>query len=101
MDKVSFATLACQLQAALGTTLGHWQLTDIARIVDDAFNDLKDKRAPADDIAMSVQRIITNAIGGRKIEAIKDFRSLTGWGLKESKDAIENSVADGQAMTKW
>lgn len=26
---------------------------------------------------------------GRKIEAIKEVRSLTGWGLREAKDAVE------------
>lgn len=32
---------------------------------------------------------------GRKIEAIKLFRQLTGVGLKEAKDAVE-SMADGR-----
>lgn len=30
---------------------------------------------------------------GQKIEAIKSYRSLTGWGLKEAKDAVETVYA--------
>lgn len=40
-------------------------------------------RPPADG---EVEQLL---IAGRKIEAIKRQRELTGWGLKESKDAVE------------
>jgi hypothetical protein len=35
---------------------------------------------------------------GRKIEAIKLFRNYTGFGLKESKDAIESLESDLRAQ---
>lgn len=33
--------------------------------------------------------VIVKSIGQRMIEAIKEVRALTGWGLKESKDFVE------------
>lgn len=40
------------------------------------------------DIAID-QDVVTLARAGRKIEAIKRYRELTGVGLKEAKDAVE------------
>lgn len=31
---------------------------------------------------------------GQKIEAIKQYRTLTGYGLKEAKDAVEKVLTD-------
>jgi hypothetical protein len=42
------------------------------------------------DLANLVKHLFAAMADGRKIEAIKAFRSLTGNGLKESKDAIES-----------
>jgi ribosomal protein L7/L12 len=36
--------------------------------------------------------LIDALAGGRKIEAIKAFRALTGYGLKESKDQVERVI---------
>ncbi len=35
---------------------------------------------------------------GRKLEAIKAFKALTGYGLKESKDQVEATMTAIQAM---
>lgn len=35
------------------------------------------------------------AVGDRRIEAIKEVRWLTGWGLKEAKDFVEKVAYDG------
>jgi hypothetical protein len=37
--------------------------------------------------------IVVHQIGGLKIEAIKEVRSFTGMGLKESKDFVEEVIA--------
>ena len=42
------------------------------------------------DVADVVNYLFAAMAGGRKIEAIKAFRSLTGEGLKVSKDAVES-----------
>jgi ribosomal protein L7/L12 len=38
------------------------------------------------DVPADVQALLTQ---GKKIEAIKRVRELTGWGLKEAKDYVE------------
>ena len=40
-------------------------------------------------------RVLTLLSGGRKIEAIKLYRDVTGAGLKEAKDAVEALERDG------
>lgn len=35
-----------------------------------------------------------------KIEAIKEVREATGWGLKESKDFVEKTMMEGRAMKR-
>lgn len=39
-------------------------------------------------------QVVTELEGGRKIEAIKVYRDLTGAGLKEAKDAVEAMARD-------
>lgn len=39
--------------------------------------------------------LIVHSIGSHKIEAIKEVRSFSGWGLKEAKDFVENVLARG------
>lgn len=47
-------------------------------------------RAPSPD---NIHELIGYMAEGRKIEAIKCHRFLTGYGLKESKDAIESVMS--------
>lgn len=52
-------------------------------------------------VARDTETLISSLATGRKIDAIKAFRQLTGYGLKESKEAIE-TVTDrmvGQIQT--
>jgi len=46
------------------------------------------------DVAITVSELLRYLREGRKIEAIKTHRWLTGMGLKESKDAIENTLSE-------
>lgn len=36
-----------------------------------------------------------STVGDRRIEAIKEMRSFTGWGLREAKDFVEKVAYDG------
>jgi hypothetical protein len=38
-------------------------------------------------------------LDGQKIGAIKALRACTGWGLKETKDAVESFLGDGRRIT--
>lgn len=47
----------------------------------------------------AIDRLADLILAGQKIEAIKDYKELTGQGLKESKDfidALEDQVRDGK-----
>jgi hypothetical protein len=50
---------------------------------------------PLSDAAM--RRLTEALLAGRKIEAIKIYREVTGLGLKESKEEIETIEADLRA----
>lgn len=52
-------------------------------------NTLESKTVPQPVDASEVIALIKHMALDRKIEAIKSYRALTGFGLKESKDAIE------------
>lgn len=46
-----------------------------------------------DPVALADPQLVAGLRDGRKIEAIKRYRELTGVGLKEAKDAIEHAAA--------
>ena len=61
-----------------------WDMLDI----DDRLVNLNDPLPEIPDQFIK-ERILTSVINKRKIEAIKLYRELTGLGLKESKDRID------------
>lgn len=44
--------------------------------------------------------VLVKSIGVQKINAIKEVRQLTGWGLKESKDFIDSVEFNGEQLLK-
>lgn len=46
-----------------------------------------------DPVALADPQLVAGLRDGRKIEAIKRYRELTGVGLKEAKDAIDQAAA--------
>lgn len=43
-----------------------------------------------DSVSSQIDRIVEDfGPKGQKIQAIKEVRTVTGWGLKESKDAVD------------
>lgn len=54
----------------------------------DAHPQMDESRVHKADVAAMVIGMISDMAAGRQIEAIKAYRHLTGYGLKESKDAI-------------
>lgn len=57
----------------------------------------------ASDVSSIPVYILNEVRGGRKIQAIKEYRELMGCGLKEAKDAIEaierGDLPDGMTAT--
>lgn len=44
--------------------------------------------------------VLVRTIGPNKINAIKEIRTLTGWGLKEAKDFADDVEANGPKMLR-
>ena len=49
----------------------------------------------------NVKYIISIILSGKKIEAIKEYRTATGFGLKESKDAVERVEQALRSNPEW
>lgn len=85
LDKIKFARLVGYISNC-GITLGSPDIEFIDELIDINVPDPKPGQAdPADVNAL----MALMAEGTRKIEAIKVHRRLTGYGLKESKEAVE------------
>uniref|UniRef100_A0AAU2VHL8 Ribosomal protein L7/L12 n=1 Tax=Streptomyces sp. NBC_00003 TaxID=2903608 RepID=A0AAU2VHL8_9ACTN len=66
-------------------SLQHGRLRDLERKVDLLLDHLGVEEPPI----LGMERVHELLRQGKKIEAIKVYRQLTGEGLKESKDAVE------------
>ncbi len=62
--------------------------------------DAADGRAPVAESNSLDGRVLALLRNGRKIEAIKLYRDVTGAGLKEAKDAVESLERDGSLPSK-
>ena len=81
LDKITFAKLIVYVS----TRVASLSLSNILDI-----DDIIDIEMPPTSIDVTVLHQLLEAIqAGRKIEAIKVHRNLTGYALKESKDVIE------------
>lgn len=89
LDKIKFAELIAYVQnlKEIGNTvLKDYQIEHI--------DSLCSFEQPQPDVAypsvLDISKLMElMAAGTQKIEAIKLYRKLTGWGLKESKDEVE------------
>lgn len=79
-DGIGFARLISQFTALRGSMMNEHEIRDIAFTVEGF---------AASASSESLDRLLSAMRNGRKIDAIKEYRSITGAGLKESKDAVE------------
>lgn len=85
MDKLNFATLISIVSGAAKRRLQPEEIDEIERLTTVS-------RFPVpfgSGTATEVRTLMVALAEGRKIDAIRSHRFLTGDGLKESKDAIE------------
>lgn len=87
LNTIDFATLVSWISSKNGSAMDRWEVEDLEvkilnMIPDPVCNTVY---ANCDD----VRNLIRDIADGNKIAAIKTYRTLTGEGLKESKDAIE------------
>lgn len=98
LDRIKFAHLVAHC-VGNGMNDGEWE---ISRLDDLTEINVEPVPVPYAD-ATIVNELLKAMKDGRKIEAIKAYRSLTGLGLKESKDAVEaqwnqTNKIDGQTL---
>lgn len=70
-------------------------LIQAAQIADDGADQIANSTVAVvnDRVQRDVVGLLEAMASGKKIEAIKNYRSLTGYGLKESKDAVERVMS--------
>jgi ribosomal protein L7/L12 len=87
MDRIGLARLIAYLCSLSRThSFDRYEIGQIDSIITES---LAQKPAAVVPSAADARLLLEAIASGRKIEAIKAFRCLTGDGLKESKDAVE------------
>lgn len=86
MDKISFARLIAFV-VSKGASLVHSDISYIDSSIIGGMPVENHSAVKCDDVTLHALMGYMQA--GKKIEAIKAHRSLTGYGLKESKDIVE------------
>ena len=83
MEKIGFARLLSHLTKLTGHEFDRYEIGQVLNLITEST-----PVAQAPD-ANTVRDLLNFLASNRKIEAIKAHRTLTGDGLKESKDAVE------------
>lgn len=81
MDKIAFARLISIIVSATGSRLDTDTISHIDQLLTVSMSPVPQPK--------DVIELMENMASGRKISAIKSYRSLTGHGLLESKLAVE------------
>lgn len=91
LDKIKFAQVVAFIVDAMRTGFDDEAIRTLDNMIDIDVQpvELPGKANPA-DLGMLMKAIHE----GRKIEAIKAYRNMTGCGLKEAKDAVEKDWPD-------
>jgi len=83
LDKLMFAKVVAHC-VANGMTTGEYALNELDQLIE--VPEPKPNMASAGDVD---RLLMLMAQGQQKIEAIKQYRTMTGSSLKEAKDAVE------------
>lgn len=84
LDKMTFARVIAHC-VSNGMSAGEYEVTALDNIIDISVE--QERVYPANGHIDDLMRLMV--AGTQKIEAIKTHRAITGFGLKESKDAVE------------
>ena len=85
LDKIKFASLMGFISCRYGLTITQDDMREIDELIDVEVE--QQVVYPANHNIEMLMSLM--AAGTQKIEAIKTHRAITGYGLKESKDAVE------------
>lgn len=86
LDKIKFSYLIGMIAFIANRNLNPDEIQDI----DDAINiNVEPVEVPGKADPATINELMRAIHAGEKIAAIKAYRSMTGYGLKEAKDAVE------------
>lgn len=92
LNIVGFGTLMSYIGRMVESQLSNHAVEHVAALVEECLP----KQEPVKANAGEIDEMLKAIREGKKIDAIKWYRSLTGYGLKESKEAIERYWIDGK-----
>ena len=92
LNNIKFARLISYISSWSKSDLSLHQIECIEECVKDIINPPTDTTMTTAQVRNEVDTMFSAYAKGQKIEAIKAYRTLTGYGLKESKDAIEQLI---------
>lgn len=94
LNNIKFAELIGYITASAERML----LIPEIKGIEDRIKDIVEQPSVATMTTIQVRNLVEDMFrayaNGQKIEAVKAYRALTGYGLKESKDAVEGLIAD-------
>jgi ribosomal protein L7/L12 len=86
LDKIKFVKVVGYIQRQFAISMSDYEMRDFDDLIDVDIPEPVANKASCFDVDNLL--MLMNE-GTRKIESIKAYRTLTGAGLKESKDAVE------------
>lgn len=87
LDRLKFATLIGYIGYRTQFPFSKYDIAEIDELID---IDVIPVEVPGKADPATVNELMRAIHAGEKIAAIKAYRTLTGYGLKEAKDAVEN-----------
>jgi Ribosomal protein L7/L12 C-terminal domain len=87
LDRLKLAYLVAFITREVGS-MPEYVINEVDNLIDIGVLEVPPLKASCADVD-NLLMLMLMAEGTRKIEAIKAYRTLTGAGLKESKDAVE------------
>jgi len=88
LDKIKFAQVIGFIQRQFAISMNTNELTELDDLIDMPEPEPQLVPGKADPVELDMLLFLM-AQGNQKINAIKQYRMITGMGLKDSKDAVE------------
>lgn len=89
IDTINFGVLMARIATITGNELYHGTVCDLHTMVRDCVVDDPPQILPGVPDIKEINMLVEGICKGEKITAIKAYRVITGYGLKEAKDAVE------------
>lgn len=99
INDIAFGVLISRITSLVENPLYASTVSDIKDMVKDCV-EVPPSGAVSISVLNTLMKSLYNPTGGARIEAVKAYRILTGFGLKEAKEAIDAIWPPGTFITK-